>query len=597
MATGAIITLVIIIVAIVLFATELLSIDLVAMLIMISLVLSGVVTPEEGIAGFSNPATITVAFMFVLSAALLKTGALQSVAHQLSAIFRKSYRLGMVLMMLMIALFSAFVNNTPVVAVFIPVVMQIAYASGQPPSKMLIPLSFASIMGGMCTLIGTSTNILVSGIAEKHGLPGFQMFELSPVGVPLLLAGLLFMAFIGLRILPGRSKDRSLSERFGLRDYLTELQLMPGSELSGQRIMDSALVKELEMDIIEVVRGQQRFTMPPGDFRLQADDLLKVRCDVAKVKALKERVKVIDDNTLKVGGNFLGEKNTSLVELVVTADSSFANHTLKSLDFRRTYRAIPLAIRHRNEVLHEQLYSLPLVPGDVILAEVKQHYLPNLKQMEAQQDAPFVLLSEDPLTDFNRRQFGIVISVIALVIAAATLQVLPIMVGTITGVLALVLMRCLSMVEVYEAINWKIVFLLAGALSLGTAMSNTGLDGLIAGGLIERIGPYGPVALVSGLYLLTALLTELMSNNATAALLAPIAIATAQQMGISPTPLLVAVTLAASASFMTPIGYQTNTMVYSAGGYRFGDFFKVGVGLFLIFWVLASLLIPLLFPF
>lgn len=597
MATGVIITLVIIIVAIVLFATELLSIDLVAMLIMISLVLSGVVTPEEGIAGFSNPATITVAFMFVLSAALLKTGALQSVAHQLSAIFRKSYRLGMVLMMLMIALFSAFVNNTPVVAVFIPVVMQIAYASGQPPSKMLIPLSFASIMGGMCTLIGTSTNILVSGIAEKHGLPGFQMFELSLVGVPLLLAGLLFMGFIGLRILPDRSKDRSLSERFGLRDYLTELQLMPGSELSGQRIMDSALVKELEMDIIEVVRGQQRFTMPPGDFRLQADDLLKVRCDVAKVKALKERVKVIDDNTLKVGGNFLGEKNTSLVELVVTADSSFANHTLKSLDFRRTYRAIPLAIRHRNEVLHEQLYSLPLVPGDVILAEVKQHYLPNLKQMEAQQDAPFVLLSEDPLTDFNRRQFGIVISVIALVIAAATLQVLPIMVGTITGVLALVLLRCLSMVEVYEAINWKIVFLLAGALSLGTAMSNTGLDGLIAGGLIERIGPYGPVALVSGLYLLTALLTELMSNNATAALLTPIAIATAQQLGISPTPLLVAVTLAASASFMTPIGYQTNTMVYSAGGYRFGDFFQVGVGLFLTFWLLASLLIPWLFPF
>lgn len=597
MATGVIITLVIIIVAIVLFATELLSIDLVAMLIMISLVLSGVVTPEEGIAGFSNPATITVAFMFVLSAALLKTGALQSVAHQLSAIFRKSYRLGMVLMMLMIALFSAFVNNTPVVAVFIPVVMQIAYASGQPPSKMLIPLSFASIMGGMCTLIGTSTNILVSGIAEKHGLPGFQMFELGLVGVPLLLAGLLFMGFIGLRILPDRSKDRSLSERFGLRDYLTELQLMPGSELSGQRIMDSALVKELEMDIIEVVRGQQRFTMPPGDFRLQADDLLKVRCDVAKVKALKERVKIIADNTLKVGDNFLGEKNTSLVELVVTADSSFANHTLKSLDFRRTYRAIPLAIRHRNEVLHEQLYSLPLVPGDVILAEVKQHYLPNLKQMEAQQDAPFVLLSEDPLTDFNRRQFGIVISVIALVIAAATLQVLPIMVGTIAGVLALVLMRCLSMVEVYEAINWKIVFLLAGALSLGTAMSNTGLDGLIAGGLIERIGPYGPVALVSGLYLLTALLTELMSNNATAALLAPIAIATAQQLGISPTPLLVAVTLAASASFMTPIGYQTNTMVYSAGGYRFGDFFKVGVGLFLIFWMLASLLIPWLFPF
>ncbi|TXB61575.1 SLC13 family permease [Phaeodactylibacter luteus] len=597
MTVGALITLAAILLALVLFATEALSVDLVAMLIMALLVVSGVISPEQGVQGFSNPATITVAFMFVLSAALLKTGALQSVAHQLSAVFRRNYRLGIVLMMLLIALISAFINNTPVVAVFIPVVVQIAYASGQAPSKMLIPLSYASIMGGMCTLIGTSTNILVSGIAEQHGLPAFGMFQLSAVGLPMLAAGMLFMLLIGIRILPDRKTRDDLKEQFGLRDYLTELELMPGTELDGQRIMDSNLVKELEMDIIEVMRQGQRFTLPPGDFSLQAGDLLKVRCDVHKVKALKERVKVVDDNTLRVGDNFLGEKNTSLVELVVTAGSAFSNHTLKSLDFRRTYRAIPLAIRHRNEVLHDHLYSVPLVPGDVILAEVKQHYISTLKQMEVAQDAPFVVLSEDSLSDFNRGQFMLVMGVIGFVLITASLGFLPIMVGTIVGVLALVLARCLSMKEVYDAINWKIVFLLAGALSLGQAMGNTGLDQLLAGGLTGWLGPLGPVAVVSGLYLATSLLTELMSNNATAALLAPIAIVAAEQLGVSPTPLLMAVTIAASASFMTPIGYQTNTMVYSAGGYRFKDFFRTGAGLNLLFWVLASLLIPLVFPF
>lgn len=595
MATAAIITIVIILAAIVLFATEVLSIDLVAMLIMISLVVTGVITPQQGVAGFSNPATITVAFMFVLSAALLKTGALQSVAHQLSSVFRRNYYAGVLLMMLLIALISAFVNNTPVVAVFIPVVIQIAYASGQPPSKMLIPLSYASIMGGMCTLIGTSTNILVSGIAEEHGLPGFSMFQLAPIGLPLLLAGMGYMLLVGLKVLPDRQKDKSLSEHFSMRNYLTELELLPGNALSGQRIMDSALVKELEMDIIEVMRQEQRYTLPPGDFTLQEGDLLKVRCDVQKVKALKERVKVIADNTFKIGGNFLGEKNTTLVELVVTAGSAFSNRTLKSLDFRRTYRAIPLAIRHRNEILHDHLYQVPLVPGDVILAEVKQHYISSLKQMESSPEAPFVLLSEDTLTDFNRRQFALVMGVIGFVVISATLGLLPIMVATILGVLFLVLTGCLNMKEVYEAINWKIVFLLAGALSMGAAMGNTGLDLMIAEGLVGQLGPWGPAVVVSGLYLTTSLLTELMSNNATAALLAPIAIATAERMELSPVPFLIAVTIAASASFMTPIGYQTNTMVYSAGGYRFRDFFRVGAGLNLSFWLLASLLIAWLY--
>lgn len=597
MTTAAIITLVVIVAAVVLFITEWLAIDLVAMLILLSLVLTGVISPEEGVAGFSNNATVTVAFMFVLSAALLKTGALQVLAQRLSKTFRTWPKMGLLLLMLMVAFISAFVNNTPVVAVFIPVAIQLAQSSGLHPNKLLLPVSYASIMGGMCTLIGTSTNILVSGIAEQSGLPGFSMFLLAPIGLATLLGGILYMVFFGVNIIPERTISEDLAEKFGMRDYLAEIVLLDKSKLVGHRIMDSVLVKEMEIDIIEIRRNGSRFTLPAGDFVLQAGDTLKVRCNVDKIKALKDWVKVLDKSSLSIDGDVIDGKNSTLVELVISADSAFAGKNLRELDFRRKYRAVPLAIRHREEVLHENLYRVRLKPGDIILAEVKTHYLRELRKLETEQDSPFILLSEDALVEFNRRNFAIVMAIILAVIVTATANIVPIMVGTIAGAMLLVLSRCLNVNELYEAINWRIVFLLVGALTLGEAMRNSGLDQLIANQLIEGLGQWGPMVVVSGLYLFTFVLTELMSNNATAALLAPIAIATAQQLGVSPTPFLVAVTIAASACFMTPVGYQTNAMVYSAGQYRFTDFIKVGVWLNLLAWLLASLLIPYFYKF
>jgi di/tricarboxylate transporter len=592
MTTAAIITIGVIVLAIILFATEALPIDLVAISIMIILVIGGVITPEEGVEGFSNKATITVAFMFVLSAALLKTGALQVLAHRLSKIFRYKFNAGILMMMFMIAILSAFVNNTPVVAVFIPVVIQIAHASGQSPSKMLIPLSFASIFGGMCTLIGTSTNILVSGIAEKEGEQAISMFQMTPIAGVLLVVGVVYMSIFGIRLLPKSRRSKDLKSKFDVNNYITLVELLSNSSSIGKKIMDSELVTEFNIDIIEVRRNGNSFTLPPGDFELNEGDILKVKCDVEKLKSLKGKTKTLAVSPLKIGDSDLSGKNSALVEMVITSSSEIHGKTLKELDFRRRYRAIPLAIKHKEDIKHDDLYDVKLSAGDVILAEVKSHYVKELNKLEAGQNTPFVLLSENHITEFDKKKFGIVIGLISIMVVLASLGILDIMVGAISAVIILVLAKILSMKEIYEAINWKIIFLLVGALSLGLAINKTGLDLFIAEALVDQLAPMGIIAVISGLYLATSLLTEVMSNNASAALMTPIAIAIAHTSGVEVLPFLVTVMIAASATFMTPIGYQTNTMVYSAGNYRFKDFFKVGIFLNFLFWVISSFMIP-----
>jgi di/tricarboxylate transporter len=593
----AYITAAVIIGAVVLFITEKLSIDLVALLIIGTLVISGVISPAEGLEGFSNPATLTVAFMFVLSAAILKTGSLQYAATQLTKTFKSHYQRGVVLLMLVVSSVSAFINNTPVVAVMIPVTMQIAKNANRAASKLLIPVSYASIFGGTCTLIGTSTNILVSGIAEQNGLEPFSMFDFTPLGLIYLLVGSTFMILFGQRMLPSRQENANTELEDSLIDYLSEIEILPQSELANKTILSSPLVKQLDMEILELRRNNTEIYLPQGDTKLLVGDVLKVRCNVSKLKQLKDQLKVrvaafIDGEELE---EF--DEHSSYVELVIPTNSALEGKTLREFDFRRRYRSAPLAIRHREEVLHDRLQDVRLRSGDVILVEMKTHFLEQWRTQTREQNVPFIILSEEGIVSFDRKRFMLVLGVILAVLITASFNLVPIVISTMLGVSLLVITGTLNMKEVYDSIQWPIVFLLAGALSLGVAMENSGLAEAFAHVIVDRLEVFGPIAILSGIYFLTSMLTEVMSNTATAALIAPLSIATAEQLDVSPMPFLMATMFAASASFMTPIGYQTNTMIYSAGGYKFKDFFKVGAFLNLLFWIISTLLIPFFFPF
>ncbi len=583
---------VLLVAAVVLFATERMPVDLVALLLMSALLLSGIVTPAEGVAGFSNVATVTVGAMFVLSAGLFKTGAVNFVGGALTRLGRRNLWLALLSIMLGVGAVSAFINNTAAVAIFLPVMLGLAQSLRVSPSKLLMPLSFASMLGGVCTLIGTSTNIVVSSIAERHGQPPFRMFEFLPLGLAVLGCGVLYMLAVGVRLIPARRTGEDLTQNFRMDEYLTDIVLLPESRSVGTSLGSSPLVRELNITVLEIFRGAERLSVPDPETVLAAGDVLRVRADVREIGALQVRVGVRLKPGMKWREADLESAEAALVEAVVAPNAVLMGSTLEELKFRNTFGATVLAIRHHGELLRGNLGDTPLRAGDVLLTEVRRDHLDRLKRGRA-----FVIVSEVESPEFRKNKIVPALLIVFAVVASAALGVFPIVVGSVAGAALLIVTGCVTLEEAYAAIEWRIIFLLAGVLTLGTALENTGAAGLLSGALLSAVGEWGPVAVVSGLFLMTGLLTNVMSNNASAALLAPVAIATADSLGVGARPLLMAVTFAASLSFMTPVGYQTNTLISGPGQYRFGDFLRVGTPLSVILWLLCSLLIPVFWPF
>ncbi|MHA6248614.1 SLC13 family permease [Pontibacter sp. CAU 1760] len=578
--------------AVILFVSERLAIDTVAILIMVLFMVTGILTPVEGFAGFSNPATLTVAAMFIISSAIFKSGALNSVGFGLARVGRKSYLLCLLLLMVISGSLSAFINDTAVVALLMPVVIQVSRDIRISPSKLLIPLSFGALLGGVCTLIGTSTNILVSGIAQVQGVEPLGMFEFAPAGMLFLLTGVAYMFLIGRHLLPNRNLAMDLSDDFNLGQYLTEVVLLPESPGVGVPLHKLGLVQNLDMHVMQITRNKQKLPVSTS-LVMQAGDVLKIRSGVEKLKMLKEEKGIKLKSERKFHDSDIPLDDGKLYEAIVTPNSYMEGKSLKELDFRGyNHGASVLAIRHRDEIVNQKPGRIKLSAGDVLLISANDYQADKLRRND-----DLLIISQTDRSPFKYSKIIPVIAITIAVVATSASGMVPIVLSAMTGVILLVLFRCLRMDEVYKAIDWKVIFMLAGVLSMGAALEKTGAAKLLADYLIYGIGGYGPHVLLSVFFFITFMTTNFMSNNATAALLAPIAIVTAQELGVSVRPFLMAVAYGASLSFMTPMGYQTNTMIYGPGNYRFSDYLRVGTPLNLLFWLLASFILPYFFPF
>jgi di/tricarboxylate transporter len=582
-----------------LFIWNRLRIDVVALMVMLSLVLLGLVTPQEGISGFANEATVTVAAMFILSAGLLRTGAIDLLGMWVARLAGESeFRLLLVACLLVIPM-SAFINNTPVVVVMIPMILGITRELGQAPSRLFMPISFASQMGGTLTLIGTSTNLLVAGLVLELGLDRIRLFDITGPALLLTSIGLVYLLTVGRWLTPTREASADVMERYELRDYLSVLIVEDQSPLAGRTLRESRFGEAHGLEIVRIERGDQRIIAPGADTALQAGDVLLVHGKIPNI------AKIIEVDHLRIAGTKPdladpaaedGEDRKKealrLAEVIVPPRSPVVGRSLRQLAFRGRYGVPVLAAQRHGQPLHERLRDIVLEPGDILLVQGSPRQL-----REIHRSGHLALLGAVDLPAKRIRKLKYSVPILALVVLLAATGVTTILVSALLGVVAMFVTGCLTPDEAYKEVDWMVIVLLGSLIPLGIAMQNSGAAEFIALGLLRVTSPLGLLGVLAAFYLLTSILTELISNNAAAIVLTPIAVATGVALGVSPLPFVIAVMFAASNSFLTPIGYQTNTFIYGPGGYRFSDFFRVGAPLSVILLVTAVFVIPLFFPF
>jgi len=588
------IVLALLLVALVLFAIERIPIDIVSILLVLALILTRTLTASEAFAGFGNDIVITIAGLFMLTGGLAKTGVVDVVGRRLHRIAGNSEFLITLLIMFAAALCASVMKNTTTTAMFLPVVLGIAARIKISPSKLLMPLAFGAILGGTCTLIGTSTNLAVSGALPRYGMEPLSMFELTKVGVPIVGVGMLYMLVLGIRLLPRRELAPSLTEQYHVRQYMTEVIVLDASPLIGKTLAEAHISDDLDLTVLGILRGArgaEQYRIAPNPLeRIKADDRLLVQGRVEDILRVKSEAGIEIEADLTLNDTVLEGTDAELFEAMIPRGSDFIARNLKRLRFRERYQVIVLAINRHGVNLLSKMNTVRLRFGDVLLVQGNRRDVETLAA-----DGQILLLEEISVRQARPSKRRWALLAFGIFMFFSVTHIVPLPVAVLLGALVLLASRSLRVQEMYEVIEWRLIVLIACMMSFGVAMEKTGADQYLADFIVRGTGQYGPVAVLAGFFILTVALTQPMSNQAAALVVLPIAVKTALALGLNPRAFAVAVTYAASCSFLTPLE-PACVLVYTPGQYRFFDFVKVGSILTVAIFAIAIWLVPIFWP-